>query len=92
MPSSYQKFLASIPVYHRPARLMPSVGATIFLVIWVPIMWIMEKITKASLKRSKTGNASFGVIALVRVVVFAMWFSHDYLHAPIWGRGDGMEP
>ncbi|KAH8773855.1 hypothetical protein F5883DRAFT_385437, partial [Diaporthe sp. PMI_573] len=91
MPSSYQKFLASIPVYHRPTRLIPSVGATIFLAIWVPIMSIMEKITKASLKRSRTGNAPLWVITLVRFVVFAMWFSHDYLHAPIWGRGDGME-
>lgn len=90
MPPSYQEFLASIPVYHRSAQLIPSVGATIFLAIWVPVMWTMEKITNASLRRSKAGNAPFWVIALVRIIVFAMWFSHDYLHAPIWGRGDGM--
>ncbi|KAI1457517.1 hypothetical protein F4805DRAFT_172422 [Annulohypoxylon moriforme] len=90
MPISYQKFLASVPVYRPPEKPTARIGAWLFLAIWVPIMSAMEKITKANLKNSESGNASFWVIAMVRAVVFAMWFYHDYFHAPIWGRGDGM--
>ncbi|KAI3326344.1 hypothetical protein HD806DRAFT_532990 [Xylariaceae sp. AK1471] len=90
MPPSYQAFLAGIPVYHPSSRLLPRIGAELFLAFWVPIMSLAERITKASLQRRKTGNAPIWVIALVRTIVFAMWFYHDYIHAPIWGRGDGM--
>lgn len=53
-------------------------------------MMVMERITKASLRKTDTGNAPMWVIRLVRLVVFVMWFYHDFIHAPIWGRGDGL--
>ncbi|KAI1821874.1 hypothetical protein F4861DRAFT_431264 [Xylaria intraflava] len=90
MPPSYQEFLAGLQTYSPPTGLLPSTGAALFLAFWVPIMSMAEKITKASLKRSETGNAPTWVIGLVRFIVFIMWLYHDYIHAPIWGRGDGM--
>ncbi|KAI1653952.1 hypothetical protein F4813DRAFT_372595 [Daldinia decipiens] len=90
MPISYQKFLAQLPVYHPPRKPFCRVGAAIFLAFWVPVMSIMERVTKASLKNRKTGTAPDWVIIMVRAVVWAMWSYHDFVHAPIWGRGDGM--
>ncbi len=54
-------------------------------------MTVAEILTKESLKRSQTGNAPAWVIVLVRTVVRVMWLYHDYIHAPVWGRGDGMD-
>ncbi|KAK8044764.1 hypothetical protein PG993_004788 [Apiospora rasikravindrae] len=91
VPPSYQKFLAGIPVYHAPTQPFAKLGATLFLAFWGRIMSLMEKITKTSLKNSKTGNAPVWVIVMVRVVVITMWLYHDFIHAPIWGRGDGLD-
>ncbi|KAL1846608.1 hypothetical protein Daus18300_014199 [Diaporthe australafricana] len=89
MPLSYQRFLAAFPVFRPSERLVPKIGASLFLAFWIPIMMVMERITKASLRKTDTGNAPMWVISLVRLVVFVMWGYHDFIHAPIWGRGDG---
>jgi len=90
MPPTYQSFLASIPTYHPSEKPFSKLGATLFLAFWVPVMSLMEKITKASLRTSKDGNAPFWVIVMVRIVVQVMWLYHDNVHSPIWGRGDGL--
>ncbi|CAI6334287.1 unnamed protein product [Periconia digitata] len=91
MPHSYQKFLKNILTYTPPTAAMPRLGAAIFLAFWIPVMSVMEKITKSSLKRSGEAEAPTWVVLMVRVVVHSMWLYHDYVHSPIWGRGDGME-
>lgn len=53
-------------------------------------MRAMERLTKHSLKGSKTGTAPHWVVLVVRIVVITMWLHHDLVHAPIWGKGDGM--
>lgn len=88
MPAAYQEFLERIPRYPPPSEAVTRMGAAIFLGFWVPVMSAMERLTKASLRRSKTGNAPDWVVLIVRAVVIAMWLYHDYVHAPIWGRGD----
>lgn len=90
MPQSYRKFLANFPVFRLSEDLIARIGASLFLAFWVPIMTIMERITKASLRKNDTGNAPMWVITLVRLVVSGMWLYHDFVHAPIWGRGDGL--
>ncbi|KAI0390345.1 hypothetical protein F5Y17DRAFT_445249 [Xylariaceae sp. FL0594] len=90
LPPSYQDFLASIPVYLPPREIIPKIGATVFLIFWLPVMSVAERVTRRSLRHSKTGNAPTWVIALVRGIVFTMWLYHDYVHGPLWGRGDGM--
>jgi len=91
MPYSYQNFLANIPTYNAPTRGRRHVGAVIFLAIWVPIMSLMEKITKASLVGRKDGQAPLWVLVLVREVVVCMWWCHDSIFVPVWGRGDGLD-
>lgn len=59
--------------------------------IWTPIVTLMEKITKATVNLDGKGNAPSVVILLVRMVVITMWWYHDLIHAPFWGRGDGRE-
>ena len=51
-------------------------------------MSLMEMITKSSVQED--GNVSNLVVWLVRTTVYVMWFTHDRLFAPIFGRGDGL--
>ncbi|KAI1182817.1 hypothetical protein F5B17DRAFT_443929 [Nemania serpens] len=92
-PDQYQQHLRNLISYHPPSDGYRRIGAALFLSIWVPVMALMEKVTKASIqmKGDKQGRAPNSVIWLVRAVMFAMWFHHDKLHAPIWGRGDGLD-
>ncbi|KAF2179234.1 hypothetical protein K469DRAFT_741659 [Zopfia rhizophila CBS 207.26] len=88
IPLSYQKYLASIIPYEPPKSRWTKFGAFIFLSIWGPVMGLMEKITKASI--GKDGNAPLYVVWLVRITVFIIWAVHDWIFAPIFGRGDGL--
>jgi hypothetical protein len=90
MPLAYQEYLANISTYQPPQRHWQKMGAILFLSFWVPVMSLMEKITKASLSDGRS-NAPTWIVILVRVMMYTMWFYHDYIHAPIWGRGDGMD-
>ncbi|KAI8632615.1 hypothetical protein F5Y19DRAFT_462502 [Xylariaceae sp. FL1651] len=92
-PEYYQQYLKSLFSYHPPTRVYRRFGAWIFLSLWVPIMALMEKLTKISirLKGDKQGTAPDLVIWLVRTMMLLMWWHHDRIHAPIWGRGDGLD-
>jgi gliotoxin/aspirochlorine biosynthesis gamma-glutamylcyclotransferase len=56
-------------------------------------MTMAERVTKKSIAwfGDEIGNAPYAVILFVRAIVKAMWWHHDYLHAPIWGQGDGLD-
>ena len=88
LPQGYVEYLRGIPTYLPPADGRTRVGADIFLSIWGPIMALMEKVTKSNLQPD--GNAPAWVVRLVRLVVWMVWLSHDYIFAPIFGRGDGL--
>jgi hypothetical protein len=49
----------------------------------------MEKITNFTLLEN--GQVPLATLILVRMTMIVMWAVHDYLHAPIWGRGDGLD-
>ncbi|KAI0401929.1 hypothetical protein F4802DRAFT_578331 [Xylaria palmicola] len=91
MPADYQRYLAQLPVYRPPTTRWGRIGAGLFQSFWNPVMSVMEKITKSSTKGDETGDAPPWVVYTVRAAVFLMWLHHDYVHAPIWGRGDGMD-
>ncbi|KAI6086514.1 hypothetical protein F4821DRAFT_238415 [Hypoxylon rubiginosum] len=88
LPSQYQQYLSHVPVYEPPNSSWTKLGALIFISIWGPVMSAMEKLTKESIQSD--GNAPTWVILLVRWTVFVIWVVHDYLFAPIFGRGDGI--
>jgi hypothetical protein len=91
LPPHYQDFLARLPVYQPPKDTRRQIGAALFIAVWVPIMALMESITKSSLKRNRSADAPRWVVWMVRAAMYIMWSYHDYVHAPIWGRGDGLE-
>ncbi|MCJ1352282.1 MAG: hypothetical protein MMC33_002266 [Icmadophila ericetorum] len=90
LPLSYQSYLLSLPVYTPPQTPRGRLGAAIFLSVWGPVMELMEKITKATI-REEDGYAPLMVIWLVRFAMWAIWVSHDLVFARVWGRGDGGE-
>jgi gliotoxin/aspirochlorine biosynthesis gamma-glutamylcyclotransferase len=91
MPLEYRQYLEKWPCYTPPKFGYRYIGAKLFLLVWIPVMMVMEKITKATVNKNGNGDVPAWVILLVRFVVMAMWTWHDCIHAPIWGRGDGLD-
>ncbi|KAJ3560967.1 hypothetical protein NPX13_g9119 [Xylaria arbuscula] len=93
-PLDYQLYLKNIRTYKPATHPRAKLGAELFLCLWIPIMTLAERITKLSIAwfGDEYGNAPYAIILLIRAVVKAMWWHHDNLHAPIWGRGDGLDP
>ena len=89
LPEDYCQYLQNIPQYKPPMSFRHRLGALLFLAFWTPVMYLVEKMALASLGRD--GNAPAGVGQVVRFVIYVMWAYHDCVHAPIWGRGDGMD-
>ena len=50
-----------------------------------------EKLTQATENSDGTGYCPKWVRFTVRFILYVMWLHHDYIHAPIWGRGDGLD-
>lgn len=88
LPQKYQAYLANITVYKPSSCRRTKLGASIFIFIWRPILVKMESLTKANFQ--KDGNVPLYIAALVRTVFQIMWISHDYIFAPVFGRGDGV--
>jgi gliotoxin/aspirochlorine biosynthesis gamma-glutamylcyclotransferase len=91
LPPEYQRYLNKLPYYNAPTHGFRRIGAALFLMIWIPIMTLMERITKMTVDKDGDGSAPLAVVRMVRACVVAMWWWHDHIHAPIWGRGDGRE-
>ncbi|KAF2446657.1 hypothetical protein P171DRAFT_453958 [Karstenula rhodostoma CBS 690.94] len=88
LPSEYQQYLREIPTYQPPSSFWAAVGAKMFIALFGPIMLFMEIITHQTMKDD--GTAPRWVIWLVRSGMMVIWSVHDYLFAPVFGRGDGM--
>lgn len=55
--------------------------------VWMPVLAFAHGLVDATV--GSDGDAPALVKVLVRVLFMAMWAWHDYVHSPIWGRGDG---
>lgn len=51
-------------------------------------MSLMEHIANQNMRRD--GTVPHWVKSLVRLGMIAIWALHDYLFAPLFGRGDGI--
>ncbi|KAF2729069.1 hypothetical protein EJ04DRAFT_516215, partial [Polyplosphaeria fusca] len=89
LPSAYQTYLADIPVLDPFPSARTRLGAKVFLAIWGPIFSALEKLTKFNLRRD--GTSPLWVIFVVRNTILVMWAVHDYIFAPLFGRGDGLK-
>ncbi|OJJ45962.1 hypothetical protein ASPZODRAFT_17392 [Penicilliopsis zonata CBS 506.65] len=88
---AYHKFLAALRPYTPPQTRKQKAGAAMFWLLWTPIITMMEKTIARTVDLDKGGNAPNWVAVLMRFVVAALWFSHDWVFAPLFGRGDGVD-
>ncbi|MCJ1401063.1 hypothetical protein MMC11_004275 [Xylographa trunciseda] len=89
LPSRYRHYIGSLPTYTPSKHWRRRIGSAIFLAIWGPVMSLMEKLTNGTLQAD--GHVPDFVAWVVRSVVYTIWIFHDYVFAPIFGRGDGMD-
>ena len=57
--------------------------------IFNPVMAALEKLTYANMR--KDGSVPSWVALVVRSTVALIWFFHDWIFAPLFGRGDGLD-
>jgi hypothetical protein len=88
LPLEYQRYLSNISVFNPPGSKWSRLGASIFVFLCGPVMLALEKLTTKSIQAD--GNAQSWVRSLVRWTMYIIWVVHDYLFAPIFGRGDGL--
>jgi gliotoxin/aspirochlorine biosynthesis gamma-glutamylcyclotransferase len=88
LPGYYREFLAKIKTYEAPKRGRGKAGASVFLAVFGPLLGACEKITDATMKSD--GHVPFITMWLVRAAVWMIWTVHDFLFAPLIGRGDGL--
>ncbi|GAW14659.1 hypothetical protein ANO14919_040620 [Xylariales sp. No.14919] len=88
LPLEYQKYLGGIRVFDPPSSRWRRLGASMFVSLWGPVMIGLEKLTNTNIQAD--GNAQMWVILVVRFTMRLIWAVHDYLFAPIFGRGDGL--
>lgn len=88
LSEKYQDYLARQPRYQAPERGRAAVGARFFVAIFGPVMSGLEVLTKSTI--GSDGLAPWWVVFLVRWVVLFLWLVHDYVFAPVFGRGDGL--
>jgi hypothetical protein len=87
LPFEYREYLENIPVYKPLSSRLGKLGGAVFLALWGPVMGLMEKITNETIRDD--GYAPPFVIWMVRTTMFLIWFTHDWVFAPLIGRGDG---
>ncbi|KAF2201391.1 hypothetical protein GQ43DRAFT_371597 [Delitschia confertaspora ATCC 74209] len=89
LPMEYQAFLSGHAVF-EPANssLRYRCGKFIFNLIWMRVQFLVQRgIIKL---RGENGLVPFWFLILFQVLVTTMWIHHDYFHARLWGRGDGL--
>ena len=91
LPAAYQTFVAQLPCYEAPKSGLRLIGVYLFLIVWMPVMSLAERLTKATVNADGCGNCPTWVQQTVRLILLAMWFHHDFVHSKVWGRGDGLD-
>lgn len=78
-----------MPCYVPPTNKWTKLGAFIFLQLMNPVWSLLDKITHSN--TGQDGNVPAHIVWLVRSVIFIIWLIHDWVFAPIFGRGDGLD-
>jgi hypothetical protein len=88
LPTEYREYLETIPRYNPPREKWTKLGAFIFLAFFQPVWHLLDNITHSN--TGADGNVPPHIVWLVRGVIFLIWFIHDWIFAPVFGRGDGL--
>ncbi|CAI6337030.1 unnamed protein product [Periconia digitata] len=86
----YLHHLQTIPTYIQGTSARRKTGAFLFLLIWSPVMQLIEITVQYTVDLERGGVVPSWVKTFVRFLVSFMWYSHEF-HAFFWGRGDGLD-
>ena len=87
LPEEYQQYLAGLPTFSALDSMRWKIGSLFFRKLWQPA-------TSAVQKGSRKLKGEYGQVPAWFLVVFdillhILWFQHDFVFAPVFGRGDG---
>lgn len=87
LPQKYREYLENLPHFTPGTTWLNQLGATTFLGPGKRIVRTLAKRVKQATNTNGECLTWYG--ALIYYVYTSMWLWHDYVHAPIFGRGDG---
>ncbi|KAL3432236.1 hypothetical protein BDV09DRAFT_197936 [Aspergillus tetrazonus] len=88
LPDEYCGYLGSLPCFVPDKTWLHWLGAVIFLCVGRRAVWILARIVRRAVSRNN-GMCPAWYGFLILYAYTAMWLWHDYIHAPMFGRGDG---
>jgi len=86
LPAAYKKYLASLQAYYASDSLFARCRAFVFLSTWRPILRQLVKYMKANVNAE--GHCEQWIEDLIVYGYGAMWLCHDWMYAPLFGRGN----
>ncbi|KAI0126678.1 gliotoxin biosynthesis protein [Xylariales sp. AK1849] len=87
LPAEYRKYLEDLPEFSAGGARLKQLGATSFL--WVGRRIVRSLATRVRSRTDSNGQCPSWYSTLVYYVYSSMWLWHDYIHAPIFGSGQG---
>ncbi|KAK7178675.1 gliotoxin biosynthesis protein [Paraphaeosphaeria sporulosa] len=87
LPAHYIRYLESFPRYQKVMGNKKTYGQLVFDAGWRPFLRRLVRLTYWRV--DKNGNCPSYIAIIVVWVYQLMWMYHDYMHCPMFGRGDG---
>ncbi|CZT16519.1 related to gliotoxin biosynthesis protein GliK [Ramularia collo-cygni] len=87
LPESYQAYLRSLLSFTPPNTFRERLGACIFLFFGRRIMRQLAGMVKAATNEHGVCPSWYG--DLIYYIYTSFWIVHDWMFAPVFGRGDG---
>ncbi|KAL4969529.1 gamma-glutamyl cyclotransferase gliK [Aspergillus stella-maris] len=90
--TTYKTYIDSLPSYSATAlqrSLSARLGAILFLSMWRPWQRLLVRLIRV--KTDENGHSPAWLGWVIITFYGWMWAWHDYLHAGVWGRGDGVK-
>ena len=88
LPPEYQTYLKSHPAFTADTSRRAKTGTAIFQFLWMGHLQRIMRWIK-SVAKDEDGNSPRWTGTVVWATFNLMWLYHDWIHARIWGRGDG---
>lgn len=87
LPLWYQRRLAEQPIYQPKTGWWFRLGVVLFLWPWTRAAIITERLVYKH--QGPDGHVPAWFLFIFDCLLWLMWAQHDYIHGPIFGRGDG---
>ncbi|KAL2412770.1 Gamma-glutamyl cyclotransferase gliK [Exophiala dermatitidis] len=87
LPESYIQYLKSLPTFSAGQSTWAALGSSLFLGFFARAVRVLAYSTK--LVVNEKGHCPRPLGTVIVWFYWGMWTWHDYVHARLWGRGDG---